>query len=303
MAPTMRIFLTGATGHIGSAVLDSLVRAGHEVLALVRGGDKVELVAARGGNPIIGDLVKPETYRDAAAGLDCYIHTALDRSARGTEVDRSALEGLIDLARGPRRAVLMYTSAAWVLGSTQGPAAEDAPVNPAPPVVWRPAHEQLVLEARKLGLRPVIVRPGLVYGGARGLVADVIRDAGNGLIRVVGSGQNHWPLVYHRDLGDLYARLAVDAGPAGIYHANDEGDERVNDLVDAIAAVASRRPDVRHVPLDEARAKLGGYADALALDQIVRSPRAHALGWSPMLKSVARNVPRLMDEWRTGNAA
>ena len=299
----MRIFLTGATGHIGSAVLDSLVCAGHEVRALVRGTDKAEWVAACGGHPITGDLSDPETYREAGAGLDGYIHTALDRSVRGTEVDRAALEGLIELARGPRRAFLMYTSAVWVLGSTQGPAAEDAPLNPAPPVVWRPAHEELVLKARKLGLRPVIVRPGLVYGGTRGLVVDIIRAAGNGLIRVVGSGENHWPLVYVRDLGDLYARLAMHKNPTGIYHANDEGDERVNDLVDAIAAIAPRPPDVRHVPLAEARTKLGGYADALALDQIVRSPRARALGWSPMLKSVARNAPRLLEEWRAGNAA
>ncbi len=109
--------------------------------------------------------------------------------------------------------------------------------------------------------------------------------------------------MYVRDLGDLYARLAAHKNPTGIYHANDEGDERVNDLVEAIAAVASRPPDVRHVPLPEARAKLGGYADALALDQIVRSPRARALGWSPMLKSVARNAPRLLEEWRAGSAA
>ena len=148
-------------------------------------------MTACGGHPVTGDLSDPETYRDAVAGLDGYIHTALDRSVRGAEVDRAALEGLIDLARGPRRAFLIYTSAVWVLGSTKGPAAEDAPLNPAPPAVWRPAHEKLVLEAKKLGLRPIIVRPGLVYGGTRGLVADIIRDAGNGLIRVVGSGENH----------------------------------------------------------------------------------------------------------------
>ena len=58
------------------------------------------------------------------------------------------------------------------------------------------------------------------------------------------------------------------------------------------------RPDVRHVPIDEARKKLGAYADALALDQIVRSPRARALGWAPTLHSVAGNVPRLLEEWR-----
>ena len=83
-----------------------------------------------------------------------------------------------------------------------------------------------------------------------------------------------------------------------MYHANDEGDERVNDIVAAIAPYVPVRPDVRHVPIDEARAKMGAFADALALDQVVRSPRARALGWTPTLHSVAGNAARLLEEWR-----
>ena len=119
----------------------------------------------------------------------------------------------------------------------------------------------------------------------------------------IGGGDNHWPLVYERDLGDLYLRLASSPDASGIYHANDEGDERVNDLVAAIAEHAPIRPSVRHVPIAEARQKMGAYADALALDQIVRSPRARSLGWSPSLHSVAGNVPRLFEEWRRGKEA
>ena len=63
------------------------------------------------------------------------------------------------------------------------------------------------------------------------------------------------------------------------------------------------RPDVRHVPIDEARAKLGDYADALAMDQRLRSPRARALGWAPTLHSVAGNVARLLEEFRTSREA
>jgi hypothetical protein len=85
---------------------------------------------------------------------------------------------------------------------------------------------------------------------------------------------------------------------AGIYHANDEGDERVNDIVGAIKPYLPVKPDVRYVPIDEARHKMGAYADALALDQVVRSPRARALGWTPSLHSVAGNAARLLEEWR-----
>jgi hypothetical protein len=87
---------------------------------------------------------------------------------------------------------------------------------------------------------------------------------------------------------------------AGLFHANDEGDERVNDLVAAIGEQTPIVPSVRRIPLAEARQKLGTYADALSLDQKVRSPRARAIGWQPSLRSVAGNVPRLYEDWRRG---
>jgi len=182
--------------------------------------------------------------------------------------------------------------------SSPEPAAEDAPINPVNHVSWRPDHEQLVLSANNDHLRSIVVRPGVVYGGGSGIVADLFKSASNGLVRVVGDGNNHWPLVYDRDLADLYARLAGREDTAGIYHANDEGDERVNEIVSAIKPYLPVKPDVRHVPLEEARSKMGTYAEALALDQLVRSPRARALGWTPTLHSVAGNAARLLEEWR-----
>jgi hypothetical protein len=88
-----------------------------------------------------------------------------------------------------------------------------------------------------------------------------------------------------------------------VFHANDEGDERVNDIVAAIAAHVAIRPSIRHVPIAEARKKQGAYADVLALDQVVRSPRARAIGWHPSLHSVAGNAARLFEEWRRGKEA
>jgi len=296
--PLMRVFLTGATGYIGSATLDALLRAGHDVTALVRGLSRAGGVVARGARAVAGNLAEPAAWRDKAEGFDVYVHTAFEASPRGPEVDRTAIAALIDAARRRPGASVIYTSGVWVLGQTGRPAAEDAPVNPAPFVAFRPAHEQMVLDAQGNGLRTMVVRPGIVYGGGRGIVADLLRDAENGLMRVIGSGENRWPVVYDRDLGDLYARLAQSPGSSGIYHATNESDERVNDIVEAIAAHASSRPDVRHVPMAEARTKLGAYADALALDQLVRAPRARALGWAPSPGSITRNVPRLFEEWR-----
>ena len=135
----MRIFLTGATGYIGAAVLDALVRAGHDVTALVRNSEKARRVAKRGAHPIVGDLAEPESYRAVADGQDGYIHAAYDaRSGRGPSIDRVVLETLLAAAKRPRtsgalvpaRRFVIYTSGVWVLGRSPEPTAEDAPTNP-----------------------------------------------------------------------------------------------------------------------------------------------------------------------------
>jgi nucleoside-diphosphate-sugar epimerase len=303
----MRIFLTGATGYIGGAVLDALVRGGHVVTALVRDNEKAARVSARGARPVIGNLSEPESYRAAADAQDGYVHTAFDAaSGKGPAIDAIALEAIIAAAKRPRTAgstapkarFIIYTSGVWVLGQTPEPATEDAPVNPISLVSWRPDLEELVIGAADTHLRTVVVRPGVVYGGGEGIVGEIFKAASNGLVRVIGDGNNHWPLVYDRDLADLYVRLAGREDAAGVYHANDEGDERVNDIVEAISPYVPVRPDVRHVPIEEARAKMGSYAEALSLDQVVRSPRARALGWAPSLHSVSGNAARLLEEWR-----
>ncbi len=292
------MFLTGGTGYLGTAILDAFVRAGHQVDALVRHSEGAAAVTARGAHPVLGDLGEPASYSAAAAAAAVLIHTAIDYSPRGPHLDATAVDTLLEA--GSRARVFVYTSGAWILGPSPHGADEHAPINPAGITAWRAPHEQRVLEAP---MRTIVVRPGIVYGGARGIVSDLFRDAANGLVRVIGSGDNHWPLVYDRDLGDAYLRLVQSEEASGIFHVNDEGDERVNDVVTAIADHVKIRPSIRHVPIEEARHKMGPYADALALDQIMRSPRVRALGWQPALRSVAGNAPRLFEEWRRGREA
>lgn len=298
----MRVFLTGATGYVGSAVLDAALRAGHQVSAVVRDPEKAERVAARGVKPVVGELGRPGSIEVELAGADAVIHTAWEDSARGIEKDRTAIDTVVrGLSRGTnRKSTFIYTSGVWILGSTTKPVDETAPVAPAEYVAWQPEHEQIVLDAGVNGIRTIVVRPGIVYGGSRGIVSDFLKDALNGLVRVIGSGKNRWPTVYDRDLAELYMRLLQTPDAHGVYHASDEGDERVNDIVEAIAEHLTQRPDVRHMPMPEARRKLGTYADALALDQRVRSPRAKALGWMPTLSSITSNIPRLFEEYRRG---
>jgi len=307
----MRIFLTGGTGYIGAAVLDALVKHGHDVTVLVRNNEKAAAVSAKGARPVVGNMAEPDSYRASADAQDGYIHTAFDaRSGKGPATDRIVVDTLLAAAKRPRTVVkntpatrfFIYTSGIWVLGRAPEPINEDAPVNPIALAEWRVPHEALVLAAATDTLRTMVVRPGVVYGGGDGIMGDVFKQANNGLVRVIGDGNNHWPLVYDRDLAELYAKLADRDDTSGIYHASDEADERVNDIVEAISPYVPTRPDVRHVPIEEARHKMGPMADALSLDQRVRSPRARALGWAPSLRSVSGNVARLLEEWRAARA-
>jgi nucleoside-diphosphate-sugar epimerase len=298
----MRVFITGGTGYVGSAVLDALLRGGHQVDALVRNNEAAARVQARGAHPVLGDVTKPASWRDAAAAADGAVHAAAQYGPNAKAFDAAAIDTLVALPPKADR-FLVYTSGIWVLGPAPAPIDETAPVNPIEMAVWRPEHEHRVLATAAAGVRAIVVRPGIVYGGSRGIVGDVLKDAANGLVRIIGSGGNHWPLIYDRDLGELYARLVATRAAAGVFHATDDGAETVNEVVAALAEQAPTEPSVRHVPLPEARKKMGPYADALALDQIVRSPRARALGWAPSLHSVAGNAARLFDEWRRGKAA
>ena len=132
--------------------------------------------------------------------------------------------------------MLIYTSGIWVLGPTPEPAAEDAPLNPAAIVTFRPAHEQMVLSAAGDGLRTLVVRPGIVYGGSRGIVGDLFRHASNGVIRIIGTARTAGPRSTTATWPTSTCSWPQRDDASGVFHANDESDERVNDIVEAIVA-------------------------------------------------------------------
>jgi nucleoside-diphosphate-sugar epimerase len=299
----MRVFMTGASGYIGSAVARELVRAGHEVTGMHHSPESATRVQAAGATPILGDLVDPATYAEVAGVHDVLIHLAFDRE-EPMAADRAAVDTLIEAARSHmvRDAHVIYTSGCWVLGETgDEPADEDADVDhPAPVVEWRPAHEERLLGMTGEGsdLTPTVIRPGMVYGGIGGIVTTLFASAAEeGAARYVGGGENRWSLVHRNDLATLY-RLVVEERAGGIFHAVDGMPVRVLDMARAASEAAGAGGKTRGVPVEEARAEFGPVADALVLDQVIVTRRAEEVGWKPIHPSFMDGAGAAWREYR-----
>ncbi len=296
----MKIFITGATGYIGGAAAAALKKSGHEIVGLTHSSERAKALKAAGVEPVSGDIKKPAEWRAAVDTCDVLIHAAFEYGPQAVAADETALTTLIESARAAKSPrLLIYTSGVWVLGGQSAPATELTPLNPLPIVAWRPAHEQTALAAAGGEVSAVVVRPGCVYGGRRGLYADMIESAvEKKTIKLTGDGSNCWANVFIDDLGELY-RLILEKRPEReIYHATDGTAETVHSIATALASAAGGAA-VETTPLEEARKKLGPLADALALDQRVSSDKARKdLGWKPAMISIAKNASALVKQWR-----
>ena len=290
----MKVFLTGGSGYIGQAVALRLKKAGHDVLALVRDESKASKLKEAGIKVTTGNLANPAGYAGSAWGRAAIVHLAAEMSANGPELDKKTIQSARDLLRGQVGATFIYTSGCWVLGATDGVADESAPVKPARLVAWRPAHEQLALEMAKDGIRAVVVRPGIVYGGSGGLTGMLFGSAVKGAAQTTGDGANHWPMVHVDDLAELYVRL-VERAPAGsIYHAADASQHTQREVAEAASRAAGKDGKVTAQPLDGSP-----FQEALALDQRLSSEKArNDLDWRPRHESFTAEADQLFKAWQ-----
>src|ERR1700686_970797 len=141
----MEVFLTGATGYIGSAVAEALQKAGHKVTGLARTAEKAKQLEARGVRACLGDLPKTETGGAPARAADGVIHTANTNDANSAKADAAVVGAILKTLEGSGKP-FVYTSGVWVLGSTGDKVADElTQVNPTPPLPNRPALEQEIL--------------------------------------------------------------------------------------------------------------------------------------------------------------
>ncbi|MFD8816640.1 SDR family oxidoreductase [Streptomyces sp. NPDC059627] len=280
----MRVFVTGGSGFIGSAVIPELLGAGHQVLALARSDKSAETLRAAGAGVHRGSLEDPEDLARAASGTDGVIHLAFNHDdfpnlTRAAESDLRVIEAIGAALEGSDRPFVV-TSGTLMLASVDGVATEE---NTPVPGTYRSDSDLAALALAERGVRSAVVRlaPSVHGRGDQGFVPrliDVARD--KGVSAYVADGTNRWPAVHRLDAARLF-RLALESAPAGtgLHGAADEGIPFKD-----IAAAIGRGLDVpvKSIPAQEAQSHFGWLAAPATIDNATSSERTrNLLGWAP----------------------
>ncbi|WP_188190968.1 NAD-dependent epimerase/dehydratase family protein [Nonomuraea sp. SYSU D8015] len=283
----MKVLVLGATGYIGTAVVERLAERGHEVAAFVRpAADGTRRVPAA-ADERYGDLADASALEAAiTADVDAIVHAGQLTGDQDTDLATIGVLARAASAEQPRKVV--YVSGVWVLGETDG-ADEESPARPIPLVAYRDKVERLVLDGGGS-----VVRPGVVHGRGAGITAllrDQAAQRGTGVYVTAGGAVPTWTFVHVDDLADLIV-TAVEKGGAAVYHGVSEEGVPVTAVAEAAARSAGVKEAAEPWPLDEAAQVLGeGFAQALALSQRVSAARTRqALDWHPSRPGIVADL-------------
>src|ERR1700720_1185840 len=285
----MRVFLTGATGFIGSAIIPELINAGHQVLGLTRSDAGARSLVVAGAEVHRGNLEDPVSLRRGAAQTDGVIHCAFDHSAFGSdfskflevcEKDRRAIEALGDALRGSDRPLVITSGTGMGNASPGQPATEDHfdPDHPNP----RRLSEVAAAAVSERGMNVSVVRLPQVHDTVKqGLITYAIQVAREkGASAYIGEGLNRWPAAHVLDVAHLY-RLALEKHEAGT-RDNAVAEEGVS--MREIADVMGRglKVPVVSISQEEAQAHFGWLAMFAGFDMPASSALTRQrLGWRP----------------------
>ncbi|MGH9614312.1 MAG: NAD-dependent epimerase/dehydratase family protein [Bryobacteraceae bacterium] len=298
----MRIFLTGASGFIGSAVAAALARSGHRVTGLARSEQSARDVARNEVEPVIGSMQETASWRDVARDCEVLIHCAAEYSADYAKLDTNTVNALLAIAaQAGRPRLFIYTSGCWIYGDTGSSMADEASATTPPALTdSRAENEKRILEADRGFVRTLIIRPGTVYGGRGGLTAAWFESAEKeSAARMVGSGAFRWSTIHHADLGDLYRRAVESPLRREILNGTDRSRFTVRECAEAASRAAGAGGKVVSQPVEEAAKQLGPMAEALTFNQHIDSAKAvRLLGWQPRHAGFADGADRYYISWK-----
>jgi nucleoside-diphosphate-sugar epimerase len=273
----MHVIVTGATGWVGSAVVQELVGAGHQVVGLARSDDKAAALAATGAPVLRATLDDLDALHRAASVADAVIHTAFNHDfskfAENAEQDRRAIETLGSALEASDRLLLVTSGLAWL---APGRAATEADV-PGPGYPRKSEAAARALAARGVRAATVRLAPSVHGLGDHGFIPILIGLArAKGVSAYLGEGLNRWAGVHRSDAARLYRLVLEQGATEPVYHA--VADEGVP--FREIAEVIGRRLGVPAEP--RGREHFGWFADFAGVDMSASSERTRArLGWEP----------------------
>ena len=295
----MRVFVTGATGFIGSRVVVELIEAGHQVVGLSRSESKAAALAATGAQVQLGTIEDVDLLRACADAADGVVHLAFNHDDFGSGFlehcanDRRAIAAMGAAFAGSDRKLVVTSGTAMALPVDGKPATEDGPLLSAE-VNPRVASEEAALALAGDGVNVSVVRLPQVHDpvrqGLTPMVTAIARE--KGVFAYIGEGHNRWPAAHISDVPRLY-RLALEKGaPGARYHAVAEEGIAMRDIAETIGKRLGL--PTKSIPPAEAEAQYGWMARFVVHDMPASSAWTRAtLGWTPTGPGLLADLARL----------